>query len=228
MGEADLLRRLWVKQPEVINSLRKKFIAGAISRKIPGKTADQIFDLLEYFAGYGFNKSHSAAYALLAYQTAYLKAHYPVEFMAALLTSVIETKDRVPFYIEECRQKGIEILVPDVNESMEHFTVNGKKIRFGLAAIKQVGHQAIQAILTERKQGPFLSLPDFCERVDLTYLNRRALENLIKAGAFRSLHLSTAQLLAVLEACYAQGLLSGTAKFQTTFFDLDGLERPKP
>ena len=109
LGEADLLRRaMGKKQPEVINSLRKKFIAGAISRKIPGKTADQIFDLLEYFAGYGFNKSHSAAYALLAYQTAYLKAHYPVEFMAALLTSVIETKDRVPFYIEECRQKVLK------------------------------------------------------------------------------------------------------------------------
>lgn len=230
LGEADLLRRaMGKKQPEVINSLRKKFIAGAISRKIPGKTADQIFDLLEYFAGYGFNKSHSAAYALLAYQTAYLKAHYPVEFMAALLTSVIETKDRVPFYIEECRQKGIEILVPDVNESMEHFTVNGKKIRFGLAAIKQVGHQAIQAILTERKQGPFLSLPDFCERVDLTYLNRRALENLIKAGAFRSLHPSTAQLLAVLEACYAQGLAwqEQQNSKQLSLFDLDGLERPQ-
>ncbi|HHX96440.1 MAG TPA: DNA polymerase III subunit alpha, partial [Clostridia bacterium] len=230
LGEADLLRRaMGKKQPEVINSLRKKFIAGAISRKIPGKTADQIFDLLEYFAGYGFNKSHSAAYALLAYQTAYLKAHYPVEFMAALLTSVIETKDRVPFYIEECRQKGIEILVPDVNESLEHFTVNGKKIRFGLAAIKQVGHQAIQAILTERKQGPFLSLPDFCERVDLTYLNRRALENLIKAGAFRSLHPSTAQLLAVLEACYAQGLAwqEQQNSKQLSLFDLDGLERPQ-
>ena len=230
LGEADLLRRaMGKKQPEVINSLRKKFIAGAISRKIPGKTADQIFDLLEYFAGYGFNKSHSAAYALLAYQTAYLKAHYPVEFMAALLTSVIETKDRVPFYIEECRQKGIEILVPDVNESMEHFTVNGKKIRFGLAAIKQVGHQAIQAILEERKQGAFLSLPDFCERVDLTYLNRRALENLIKAGAFRSLHPSTAQLLAVLEACYAQGLAwqEQQNSKQLSLFDLDGLERPQ-
>ncbi|MDD2432370.1 MAG: DNA polymerase III subunit alpha [Clostridia bacterium] len=229
LGEADLLRRaMGKKKPEIINGLRKKFIAGAVTNKIEGKIAEKIFDLLEYFAGYGFNKSHSAAYALLAYQTAYLKAHYPVEFMAALLTSVIETKDRVPFYIEECRQRGIEILVPDVNESVEDFTVSGHKIRFGLAAIKQVGHQAIEAIIKEREKGFFKSLQDFCERVDLACLNRRALENLIKAGAFRSLHESQAQLLAILQTCLDQGLAwqEQQNSKQLSLFDLAGVEKP--
>ncbi|MDD2402910.1 MAG: DNA polymerase III subunit alpha, partial [Clostridia bacterium] len=207
LGEADLLRRaMGKKKLEIITGLRKQFIDGALEKGIESEIAGKIFDLMEYFAGYGFNKSHSAAYALLAYQTAYLKAHYPVEFMAALLTSVIETKDRVPFYIEECRQRKIDILVPDVNESGEKFTVSGNKIRFGLAAIKQVGYQAIQSILEERENKPFKSLQDFCERVNLSNLNRRVIENLIKAGAFRSIHESQAQLLAVLEACIEQGM----------------------
>ncbi|MDD2211765.1 MAG: DNA polymerase III subunit alpha [Clostridia bacterium] len=231
LGEADLLRRaMGKKKPEIISGLRKKFIEGTASiQRIKTSIAEKIFDLLEYFAGYGFNKSHSAAYALLAYQTAYLKAHYPVEFMAALLTSVIETKDRVPFYIEECRQRGIEILVPDVNESGENFMVRGNKIRFGLAAIKQVGHQAIQAILEEREKGLFENLQDFCERVNLSYLNRRALENLIKAGAFRSLQASQAQLLAILQTCIDQGFAWQEQKDskQISFFDLAGVEKPQ-
>lgn len=207
LGEADLLRRaMGKKKPEIITGLRKQFIEGSQKKGIPADISGKIFDLMEYFAGYGFNKSHSAAYALLAYQTAYLKAHYPVEFMAALLTSVIESKDRVPFYIEECRQQQITILPPDVNESGERFTVSDKKIRIGLAAIKQVGYQAIEAILTERKNGPFSSLQDFCERVDLHQVNRRVMENLIKAGAFDSIHPSRAQLLGVLQACMEQGM----------------------
>ncbi|MGI6605927.1 MAG: DNA polymerase III subunit alpha [Peptococcia bacterium] len=208
LGEADLLRRaMGKKKLEIITGLRKQFVEGAEKKKgITAEIAGKIFDLMEYFAGYGFNKSHSAAYAFLAYQTAYLKAHYPVEFLAALLTSVIETKDRVPFYIEECRQRKIEILPPDVNESGVSFSVSGNKIRFGLAAIKQVGYQAIQAILEEREKEPFRSLQDFCERVDLTNLNRRVIENLIKAGAFSTVHEGRAQLLMVLQACLDQAM----------------------
>lgn len=222
LGEADLLRRaMGKKKPEIISSLRKQFVEGAAQRGIAAESAEKIFDLMEFFAGYGFNKSHSAAYALLAYQTAYLKAHYSVEFMAALLTSVIETKDRVPFYIEECRQRKIEILPPDVNESGESFTVSGNKIRFGLAAIKQVGYQAIQSILEEREESLFQSLQDFCERVDLTNLNRRVIENLIKAGAFSSIHEGRAPLLAVLQLCIDQGLAWQRQKNskQLSFFD---------
>lgn len=230
LGEADLLRRaMGKKKPEIISGLRKKFIEGAAQKqKIEAAIAEKIFDLLQYFAGYGFNKSHSAAYALLTYQTAYLKAYYPVEFMAALLTSVIESKDRVPFYIEECRQKKIEILAPDVNESRENFIVSGNKIRFGLAAIKQVGYPAIQAILEERKKGVFKSLQDFCERVNLSNLNRRTLENLIKAGAFRSIHASQAQLLAILQVCIDRGLAWQEQQNanQISLFDYAGVEKP--
>jgi len=207
LGEADLLRRaMGKKKPEIIAGLRRQFIDGALQKNgIEEQTAGKIFDLMEYFAGYGFNKSHSAAYALLAYQTAYLKANYPVEFMAALLTSVIESKDRVPFYIEECRQRKIAILPPDVNESTEDFLVKSGKIRFGLAAIKQVGYQAIVTIISERKNGLFLSLQDFCERVDAGQVNRRVIENLIKAGAFESVKGTRAQLLEILNACIEQG-----------------------
>ncbi|HHZ17433.1 MAG TPA: DNA polymerase III subunit alpha [Peptococcaceae bacterium] len=223
LGEADLLRRaMGKKKLEIITGLRQQFVEGAGKKEIPAEIAGKIFDLMEFFAGYGFNKSHSAAYALLAYQTAYLKAHYPVEFLAALLTSVIETKDRVPFYIEECRQRKIEILPPDVNESGESFTVSGNKIRFGLAAIKQVGYQAIEAILEERANGPFKSLQDFCERVELTHINRRVIENLIKAGAFSSVHKGRAQLLMVLPACLDQALAWQKQKNsnQLSLFDL--------
>jgi DNA polymerase-3 subunit alpha len=223
LGEADLLRRaMGKKKPEIIAGLRKQFVEGAVKNGVDGEVAGKIFDLMEYFAGYGFNKSHSAAYALLAYQTAYLKAHYPVEFMAALLTSVMESSDRIPFYIEECRQHKIAVLPPDVNESAESFLVSGNKIRFGLAAIKQVGHNAIQAILEERRNGRFLSLQDFCERVDLSQVNRRVLENLIKCGAFGSVPGTRVQLLEVLHLCIDQGLAWQRQKNsnQLSLFDL--------
>lgn len=225
LGEADLLRRaMGKKKPEIISGLRQQFVAGAVKKGIEGEIAGKIFDLMEYFAGYGFNKSHSAAYALLAYQTAYLKAHYPVEFMTALLTSVMESKDRVPFYVEECRQRGIFILPPDVNESGESFLVSGNKIRFGLAAIKQVGAQAIQAIIAERQNGIFHSLQEFCERVDLSHVNRRVMENLIKAGAFSSVPGSRAQLLEILHICMEQGISHQRQKnsSQISLFDLTG------
>ena len=131
----------------------KSFIEGAQKNKVSPRMAEEIFDLMEHFAGYGFNKSHSAAYALIAYQTAYLKAHYPVEFMAAMLTSFRNNSDKVSYYIQECRRLKIDILPPDVNESLENFTVTGGSIRFGLAAVKNVGEGAVQAIIEARRQG---------------------------------------------------------------------------
>jgi len=226
LGEADLLRRaMGKKKPEIIAGLRQQFIEGAAGKGVEKEIAGKVFDLMEYFAGYGFNKSHSAAYALLAYQTAFLKAKYPVEFMAALLTSVMDSSDRVPFYVEECRQHKIMVLPPDVNESGENFQVSGGKIRFGLGAIKQVGYQAIEAILEERKKnGPFRSLQDFCSRVDLSHLNRRVLENLIKAGAFASLPGNRAQQMDILPLCLEQGLMIQRDKNsnQLSIFDFAG------
>jgi DNA polymerase-3 subunit alpha len=152
------------------------------------------------FAEYGFNKSHSAAYALIAYQTAYLKAHYPIEFMAALLTSEVQNADKILKYIAECREMGIEILPPDINESDRNFTAIGSQIRFGLAAVKNVGDAAIDAIMKEREErGKFQSLHDFCKRVDLRKVNRRVVESLIKCGAFDFSKASRSQMLAVLE-----------------------------
>jgi len=201
MGQADSLRRaMGKKKPEVIAGLRQNFLDGAAARGISAKVAGQIFELMEFFAGYGFNKSHSAAYAVVAYQTAYLKANYPVEYMAALLTSVRGNSDKVADYIQECRRVNITILPPDVNESLENFTVVGDKIRFGLGAIKNVGEGAVRSIIQARKEsGPFQSLLDFCQRVDLKQVNKRVLESLIRAGAFVSLGLLRSQMLVMLE-----------------------------
>lgn len=206
LGEADLLRRaMGKKKPEIIAGLKQQFIEGAEKNGVAVETAGKIFELIEYFAGYGFNKSHSAAYAVLVFQTAYLKAHYPTEFMAALLTSVMDSTDRVPFYIEECRRMGINVLPPDINESGENFQVSGKDIRFGLAAVKGVGKGPIQSIVEARAEKLFTSLQDFCTRVDLLQLNKRVLENLIKSGAFSSVPGSRAQQLKILDRCIEQG-----------------------
>lgn len=201
LGEADLLRRaMGKKKPEIIAGLRSQFIEGARNNGIDEKTAGQIFDLMEYFAGYGFNKSHSAAYAMVSYQTAYLKANYPLQYMAALLTSVKDNTDKVAAYIEECRRLGIEVLPPDVNESRENFTVAGNKIRFGLAAVKNVGLGAVESIIRAReKDGPYSGYADFCRRLDARVINRRVLESLIKCGAFDSMGNRRAQLMAVVD-----------------------------
>ena len=187
LGEADLLRRaMGKKDPAEMAKQRERFMTGANERHFDPKKAGHIFDLMEQFAGYGFNKSHSAAYALVAYQTAYLKTHFPVEFMAALLTSVSGSTDDVVKYIAECREMGIEVLSPDVNESASNFTpIGDNKIRFGMAAVKNVGHNAIESIVHARTElgGHFASLYQFCEKVDLRLLNKRVLESLIKAGA---------------------------------------------
>src|SRR6202522_2588861 len=199
LGEADLLRRaMGKKKAEEMAQQRERFVEGAAQRKIPAKKIEKIFDLMAQFAGYGFNKSHSAAYALLAYHTAYLKTHYPVEFMAALLTSVTGSTDDVVKYINECREMGIAVEPPDINVSDANFTPHGSAIRFGLAAVKNVGGNAIESIVAARKKlGRFKSIYEFCENVDLRLLNKRVLESLIKSGAMDSLG-RRAQLMAVL------------------------------
>ncbi len=205
LGEADLLRRaMGKKKAEEMAQQRERFVKGAAERKYPPKKIEKIFDLMAQFAGYGFNKSHSAAYALLAYHTAYLKTHYPVEFMAALLTSVTGSTDDVVKYINECREMGIVVLAPDINISDANFTPHGESIRFGLAAVKNVGGNAIESIVAARKKlGTFKSIFEFCENVDLRLLNKRVIESLVKSGAMDAFG-RRAQLMAVLDKAMEQ------------------------
>src|SRR6267142_1960474 len=205
LGEADILRRaMGKKKKEEMAAQRAKFMAGCANNKIPEKKAERIFNLMEEFAGYGFNKSHSCAYALLAYQTAYLKTHYPVEFMAALLTSEAGNAEKVVKYINEARGMSISILPPDVNESDLYFTPVAESIRFGLAAIKNVGENTAKAIRESRmSQGEFKSLYDFCERIESRFLNKRVFESLIKSGALDSLGPRESMLASVDDAVAA-------------------------
>ncbi|MDH3997963.1 MAG: DNA polymerase III subunit alpha, partial [Desulfuromonadales bacterium] len=201
LGGADLLRRaMGKKKAEEMAKQKKLFLNGAKENKLDTKKAEAVFDLMEKFAEYGFNKSHSAAYAYVAYQTAYLKAHYPVEFMAALLTEDMENTDKVIKNINEIRNMEISILPPDINASTRDFTVHDKDIRFGLGAVKGVGAGAVEAIVEAREDdAPFESMYDFCERVDLRRVNKRVVEALIKCGAFDSLKHKRAQFMAGLE-----------------------------
>ena len=190
LGEADLLRRaMGKKNAEAMAEQRDRFMSGAAALGHPKAATSEIFDQMAKFSGYGFNKSHSAAYALIAYQTAYLKTHYPVEFMAALLTSETSKPENVVKYIGECREMGIRVEPPDVQVSGAQFTPHGEAIRFGLAAVKNVGGNAIESILKARTEvgGRFKSLWEFCEKVDLRVMNKRVIESLIKAGALDSM-----------------------------------------
>ena len=206
LGEADLLRRAMGKKiAEEMAKQRDRFVKGATEKGFPQKKIEHIFDLMEQFAGYGFNKSHSAAYALLAYQTAYLKTHYAVEFMAALLTSVTGNTDDVVKYIKECREMGIAVEPPDINVSDSGFTPHGSAIRFGMGAIKNVGQNAIESVVEARKKlGRFTSFFQFCENVDLRLLNKRVLESLIKSGAMDGFG-HRAQLMAVVDKAIERG-----------------------
>ncbi|MDU2065244.1 MAG: DNA polymerase III subunit alpha [Sporomusaceae bacterium] len=201
LGEADLLRRaMGKKKHEVLMAQKDHFVQGCINNGLEKGFAIEVFDLMAHFADYGFNKSHSAAYALVAYQTAYLKAHYPQEFMAALLTSVIGANEKVGQYIEECRRLKIAILPPDINESQSRFSVSEQAIRFGLGAVKNVGEGAIESIIAARKQdGKFTSMIDFCRRVDMRLVNKRVMESLILCGAFDSLGYKRSQLKQVID-----------------------------
>jgi DNA polymerase-3 subunit alpha len=200
LAEADILRRaMGKKNPEVFAAQRERFVTGAKAKGINQNKATELFNLIEKFAGYGFNKSHSAAYALIAYQTAYLKAHYPLEFLAALLNCEINQTTALAKHIMEAREQGIELLPPDINQSDRDFTVEDGKVRFGLAGVKNVGAGAILDILEARKAGPFTGFGDLLERANLTKVNKKVLEALIQAGAFDSLKLPRARLWEGLE-----------------------------
>jgi DNA polymerase III subunit alpha len=224
MGEADTLRRaMGKKDRDLMAKQRDKFLEGCAERGTPAAKAERVWELMEKFAGYGFNKSHAAAYALVAYQTAYFKANYPVEFMAALLTSEMGDTDKIVKYIDECRAMGLRVEPPDVNTSGVRFTVEGDTIRFGLAAIKNVGAAAMESILaTRRTDGAFASLDDFCARVDLRQVNRRVLESLVKAGALDTLGVTRAHLMATLETAMESGQRQQRDREdgQGSFFDL--------
>ncbi len=214
LGDADLLRRAMGKKDAAeMDKQRARFIEGATKKGHPQKKVEKVFDLMAQFAGYGFNKSHSAAYAYLAYVTAYLKAHYPLEFLSALLTSETGNTAKVVKYINECREMNIRVLAPDVNASELNFTpdltIDPGAIRFGLGAIKNVGAAAVESIVAARREGGvFQSIYEFCERVDLGSVNRRMIESLIKAGAMDTLNGSRSQLFSVVESAIECGARS--------------------
>jgi len=201
LEDADNLRRaMGKKKKEVMQEERARFLKGTAAQKIPDKLAGEIFDQMETFAAYGFNKSHAAAYALISYQTAYLKTHYPQEFMAALMSLEMGDTNKTYKNIAECRLQNIQVLPPDVNESDDGFTVSGETIRFGLGAVKGIGSKAIEAIQEARKEGPFTDLYEFCSRVRGSQVNKRVLESLTKCGALDSFKIPRAQLFAEIEA----------------------------
>ena len=223
MAEADNLRKSMSKKiTEVMDKERPKFLGGAKHNRHPEDKALKIWEQMETFAKYGFNKSHSTAYAMISYQTAYLKAHYPAAFMAALLTSEKDNRDKIIKYINGCKERGINVLPPDINESLSDFTVSGEHIRFGLAAVKNVGAGAVESIIEERESdGKFKSFPEFCQRVDLRKVNKRVLESLIKCGAFDSLGFNRRQLIECYEQCLEAGQKSQKEKSsaQVNIFD---------
>lgn len=226
MSSADLLRRAMAKKiPEDMDKQRQQFVEGCLRNRIDKKIAIKVFDLIDYFSGYGFNRSHSAAYALISYRTAYLKANYSVEFMTALLTSEKENTDKVVEYVKECKHMGISVSNPSVNDSFSKFTVKDEKtIRFGLLAVKNVGQLAIDSIVESRQsKEDFVSLEDFCERVDLRLVNRKVIESLVKCGAMDCFGFFRSQLLSTLGECLEQSAKSHRDRNsgQLSFFDVD-------
>ncbi len=203
LGEADLLRRaMGKKKKKIIEEQKNHFVTGAEKRGVGKRIAEQIYERMAHFAGYGFNKSHSAAYALISFRTAYLKAHYPKEFMSAILTSVMQNTDKVTLYIEECKKMGLDILPPDINESFADFTPVSKGIRFGLAAVKNVGRGAIDNIVMARAEAPFTDLDDFCTKMDLHQVNKRIVESLVMCGAFDGFSLHRSQLIQMIPRAF--------------------------
>lgn len=195
LGQADILRRaMGKKKPEEMDKQRFLFVSGSVKNNVDEKVANELFDTMTEFAAYCFNRSHSAAYAFLAYQTAYLKAHHPVEYMSCLLSSVSSNQDKIQQYIAECQKMGIEVLPPCVNSSGADFTPDGGNIRFGLASIKNVGLGVVEEIVKARQEEPFTSFYDFCQKVDMKCLNKRTLESLVRSGAFTSIEKSRRQV----------------------------------
>jgi len=228
LGQADILRRaMGKKNAQLMEEQRVQFLQGAQANSIDEETASILFERIAQFAGYGFNKSHSMAYAFVAYQTAFLKANYPAEFMAALLSSETGNLDKIAQYIEECRSMGIEVLPPDVNRSETGFTVEGACIRFGMGAIKNVGQGAVEAIVAERSaHGLFQDIFDFSTRLETRAVNRRLIESLVKAGAFLSTGWNRRQVEAVLDAALSEAQLAQREREtgQTSLFELMGEE----
>lgn len=225
LGQADILRRaMGKKKVEEMEEQRQIFVKGCLENAVSAEQANEIFDLIQYFAGYGFNKSHSAAYAMISYQTAYLKAHYPVEFLAAFLSSHIGAKKEIlARYVREVRSSGIEVLPPDVNESEAGFTAVGDVIRFGLSAVAKAGSGAVEAILRARREGgPYKSLWDFVSRIDLRVVNKSVIESLIGVGAFDGLHSNRRQILESLPVLLEARARLDEDKFQQRLFSLDG------
>lgn len=231
LARGDVIRRaMGKKDKDLMAKFKGEFVDGAIEKKVDKKIAGEIFDLIEKFASYGFNKSHSVAYSVIAYQTAYLKAHYSAEFMAANLSSEIGDTDKIVLFINECRSLGIDVLPPDVNESYTDFTVSDKGIRFGMSAIKNVGANAVENIVNTREDGgKFTSLFDFCTRVDLRAVNKKVLESLVQAGAFDSISKNRSQLFATIEraAMFGQQVQEDQGKNQSNLFDvLSSTQKP--
>ncbi|HWX23793.1 MAG TPA: DNA polymerase III subunit alpha, partial [Vicinamibacteria bacterium] len=195
----DLRKAIGKKNRQAMAALKPEFVEGCRGSGTKGEVIDLLWQTNERSADYSFNKSHAACYALIAYRTAWLKANYPAEYMAALISSVMSTKDKVPFFVARCEEMGIEILPPDVNLSDHEFTVVERNIRFGLDAVKGVGYQAVEAIKRAREDGEFTSLWDFCERVDNRTVNKKAIEALIKCGAFGSTGATRKGMLAIQE-----------------------------
>ncbi|WP_126425517.1 DNA polymerase III subunit alpha [Brevibacillus marinus] len=225
LGEADILRRaVGKKKRELLAEQRDKFVAGSVRQGYDERLAHQIYDLIVRFADYGFNKAHSVAYAVIAYQMAYLKANYPLPFMASLLSMSIGSQTRIAEYTEEARRLGLAVLPPDINKSEAAFTVQDNAIRFGLAAVKNVGYAAIEAIVRERRLRPFRDLPDFCARVDSRLVNRRVIESLILCGAMDSLPGHRAQLMVMLDTVGETGVSRRAGEGQQ--IDLFSLAEP--
>jgi DNA polymerase-3 subunit alpha len=224
-AEADDLRKaVGKKKRDLMATMKDQFLAGLKASGTDGKVANDLWSLMTAAADYSFNKSHAACYALISYRTAWLKANYPAEYMAALISSVMSTKDKVPFFVNRCKEMGIDVLPPDVNSSEHSFTVHGTQIRFGLDAVKNVGHQAVEAICSARNDGPFESLWDFCERVDTRAVNKRAVECLIKCGAFDSTSSTRQGMLDALPAAssFGQKAQEDAQRGQGSIFDLGG------
>lgn len=233
LGDADLLRRaMGKKKPEEMAKQEEKFMAGAEEKQVPLNKAKKIFKLMAKFAEYGFNKSHSAAYALVSYYTAYLKTHHAVEYMASLLTHEMGNTDKILVYINDCRKHSLKVLPPDVNDSFRNFSVvSNDEIRFGLAGVKGVGEAAISSILEERdRDGPYQSLFDFCARVDLRRVNKKVVESLAKCGAFDSISPNRAQTFAGLDRAMDWGVnrREDSKIGQTTMFDLMSADQATP
>jgi DNA polymerase-3 subunit alpha len=230
-AEADDLRKaVGKKKRDLMAEMKDKFLAGLEASKTDRKVANDLWSLMTAAADYSFNRSHAACYGLISYRTAYLRANYPAEYMAALISTVMTTKDKVPFFVNRCEEMGIEVLPPDVNASEHGFVVAEKRIRFGLDAVKNVGHAAVEAILRARDDAPFASLWDFCERVDARAVNKRAIECLIKCGALDSTEASRMGMLEALPAAQAGGQKAqeDAQLGQGSIFDMGDSAQPGP